>query len=281
MRTAAAVTGLTALTLFGGAAPAHAEAEGDLALDVLETIEVAEDTSMDDYDRDAYAPSGWVDVDGTGMDTRNEILARDLESTEVDDNVVQYGTATGPYSGESIEHVYGDSQVDIEHVVAVGQAHRNGAGEWDDERKQEFYQDQENLIAVDSGLNQAKGADDVTDWMPPNQGAYCEYAAAKVYVKDKYDLTMNHGEHDMIADVLTDQQCEDTEAAPAQAMYTADYDTAPESSDEDSGETAASGDADGLIGDVPNAVLIIGAIIVALGGGAIYSTGLVRPSRRR
>ncbi|NLS10295.1 hypothetical protein HGQ17_09880 [Nesterenkonia sp. MY13] len=61
-------TGLAALTagLFAsGATVAPAQAQDELAIDVLERIET--------YD----------DADGTGCDTRNDILARDLDAATI------------------------------------------------------------------------------------------------------------------------------------------------------------------------------------------------------
>lgn len=223
MKIAAALTALgLAIT------PAAADTTDEpLALDVLAQIDIIEDHPMDGYDRDAFAPSDWIDANGSGCTTREDILARDLEDTQLDGCTVEYGHTIGAYSGEPIEHIHGESQVDIEHVVAVGQAWRNGAHAWDEETMQAFYQDEENLIAVSSTENQTKGDRDVTEYRPPNQGAHCTFTAAKVYIKDKYDLAMNPEEHAFITDVLEDPECEGTPAAPAQAIYTDDWDTNP------------------------------------------------------
>lgn len=202
------------------------------AIEVLADITVAEDHPMDNYDRDTFAPTGWIDTTGNGCTTREDVLARDLdnETLQIDGCTVEYGQTIGAYSGEPIEHVQGASEVDIEHVVAVGQAWRNGAHTWDETTRQTFYQDQENLIAVSAPENQTKGAKDATEYMPPNQGTYCEYAAATVYIKGKYDLAMNPAEHEFIADLLTDPECTDTPAAPAQAIYTSDWQSQPSTS---------------------------------------------------
>lgn len=229
MKTKTAALATVSLVLIPASAAQAAETDQRPALDVLDEITVAEDHHMDDYDRDAFAPDGWVDANGTGCTTREDILARDLDedTLSLDGCTVEYGTTTGAYSAAEIEHAQGDSQVDIEHVVAIGQAHRNGAHEWDEDTMEEFYQDPENLIAASSSENQSKGARDVTEYMPPNQGAYCEFAAATVYIKDKYDLAMNPDEHTVISDVLQDPECENTPAAPAQALYTSDWDAEP------------------------------------------------------
>lgn len=239
--------------------PAAADtAEERLALDVLAEITIAEDHPMDGYDRDTFAPSGWEDANDTGCTTREDILARDLEDTQIDGCTVEYGQTIGAYSGEPIEHVQGSSEVDIEHVVAAGQAWRNGAHAWDEETLQAFYQDEENLIAVSSTENQAKGDRDVTEYMPPNQGAYCTFTAATVYIKDKYDLAMNPEEHAFITDVLEDPECDGTPAAPAQAIYTDDWDTTP-TADQNTTDTSLAS----IINDT-NPLLLAGIIALAI-----------------
>ena len=46
---------------------------------------------------------------------------------------------------------------------------------WSLDRKETFANDPRNLLAVDDGLNQAKGAKGPTQWMPPNHSYRCEY----------------------------------------------------------------------------------------------------------
>lgn len=232
MKTKTAALATIGLVLIPASA-AQAANDQQSALDVLDEITVAEDHHMDDYDRDVFAPDGWIDANGTGCTTREDILARDLDddTLSLDGCTVEYGTTTGAYSAEEIEHAQGSSDIHVEHVVAAGQAYRNGAHEWDEATKQEFYQDPENLIAASASENQSKGARDATEYMPPNQGAYCEFAAATVYIKDKYDLAMNPDEHTVISDVLQDPECENTPAAPAQALYTSDWDAEPTATD--------------------------------------------------
>lgn len=244
------------------AAPASADTDTAerLAVEVLDTIEIREDHTGGDYDRDSYAPSGWVDANGSGCTTREDILARDLDpgTLSIDGCTVEYGTTTGAYSGEEIEHVQGASEVDIEHLVAASQAHRNGAHAWDAETREEFYQDPDNLLAVSSSENQSKSDRDASEYLPPNQGAYCAYAGGIIFVKAKYDLAMNPAEHGVISDILSDPECEGTPAAPAQALYIEDWTEAPD---------AANGSAnplEDLTDEITGNPLLIAGIAVAL-----------------
>src|SRR5699024_5361087 len=142
---------------------------------------------------------------------------------EADDCRLIFGTATDPFSGQFIEHDrdaedFGRTPFDIDHIVPIGEAHRSGAADWDDQTRQEFYQDKDNLLAVDAAQNRAKSDADVNNYLPPNQALYCDYVATHVYIKDKYDLTMDQAEYDVAASVLADDECHNTVAQPAVAM---------------------------------------------------------------
>ena len=77
------------------------------------------------YSREMFG-TPWVDVDNNGCDTRNDVLRRDLESIHTYDAcVVQSGRLIDPYTRTTIRFVEGgDSEVDIDHVVALGNAWR-------------------------------------------------------------------------------------------------------------------------------------------------------------
>ena len=73
------------------------------------------------------------------------------------------------------------------------------------------------LLAVDGGANQSKGAGDAATWLPPNKAVRCSYVARQVAVKLSYDLWVTPAEHDAIDRVLAD--------CPGEALPTpTDYD---------------------------------------------------------
>src|SRR5690606_20366775 len=130
-----AATGCEALPV--GAADPSPTPTGDVAR-IMETLTVATSDAPTDYDRDEFG-SGWLDIDGDGCQTRDEILARDLTDVEVaaDGCQVDSGILDDPYTGSEIQFVRGprSSEVQIEHVVALGQAWDAGAYAWTDERR--------------------------------------------------------------------------------------------------------------------------------------------------
>src|SRR5690625_2259699 len=182
-------TALAALALAVTPAAVEANQEAPLAIEVLAELTVTEDHPMDEYNRDDFAPNGWIDTTGNGCTTREDILARDLDDETLKSTgcTVEYGQTIGAYSGEPIEHVQGASEVDIEHVVAVGQAWRNGAHTWDETTRQTFYQDQENLIAVSASENQAKGSKDASEYRSEERrvGKECRRQRSATYTKER------------------------------------------------------------------------------------------------
>lgn len=278
MKIRTATTAALTLTLLAGTTTAaQAEtSEGELALDVLETITVAEDDQCSEYDREEYhGGNNWGNSIEGYQNTRDYILARDADEYSTnDEGAIDVATFTDPYTGDHLEHVLGgddslgqsQSIADIEHVVAVGQAHRNGACAWDQEEKNEFYLDEDNLVVVGAEENGEKSDKDVTDYLPPNQGAYCDLAAVKTYVKDKWDLTMNPEEHAEIERILSTSDCEGQEAVQAVALADADYEPGQAHSAADEAD-AADAESAGENSDIlPEGVdwwmVVIGAVIL-------------------
>ncbi|MCB7135484.1 HNH endonuclease family protein [Cellulosimicrobium marinum] len=180
------------------------------ALAALATLEVKGPAADTGYERSEFG-SAWVDVDGNGCDTRNDILARDLAdltfSTRDEPCQVRTGTFVDPYTGESIDFRRGNatsSAVQIDHVVALLDAWRKGAQGWDDETRTRFANDPLNLLAADGPANQAKGARDASAWLPPNHAFRCPYVARQIAVKSEYGLAVTPSESEAMAHVLAD-----------------------------------------------------------------------------
>lgn len=162
-----------------------------------------------DYDRQAFGQR-WADTDHNGCDTRNDILARDLARPTFKpgtrDCVVLTGTLAEPYTGTTIQFQRGDKSsalVQIDHVVALADAWRSGAWQWDAQRRQEFANDPENLLAVDGAANEDKSASSADQWLPPNVAFRCDYVKRQIAVKYAYGLSVTQAEQDAIATQLT------------------------------------------------------------------------------
>src|SRR5262249_50808797 len=109
-----------------------------------------------------------------------------------------------PYTATAIAYVRGgESEVDIDHVVALGDAWQKGAQQWPSGRRIAFANDPLNLLAVDSSANRQKGDGDAATWLPPNKAFRCAYVARQIAVTRKYGAWVTRAEHDAMARVLS------------------------------------------------------------------------------
>ncbi len=164
----------------------------------LATLRAAGRAPMTGYDRDRFGYA-WLDADRNGCDTRNDILRRDLQSISLKANtsgcVVLSGILADPYTRMRVHFVRGDSySVDIDHVVALGNAWASGAGRFDMRKRAALANDPMNLLAVDAGANRQKSASNAASWLPPNKAYRCAYVARQIAVKAKYGLAVTPSE---------------------------------------------------------------------------------------
>lgn len=169
---------------------------GNPAVVLVQTLTVAEEFAAAEYDRAAFPH--WVDTDGNGCDTRCEVLARQrLASLPGLPN----GGWLSIYDGYSTDD---PSELDIDHVVALSEAWRSGAWEWDNNTRRAFANDLDSsaLIAVTAATNRAKSDRDPASWQPSNDNAWCDYGIAWTTVKIRWGLTAQQAEVDALRNML-------------------------------------------------------------------------------
>lgn len=157
------------------------------------------------YDRDCSPDAGcvfgpaWTDdndveLGRNGCDTRNDILARDLNDVvhkEGTNNcVVLSGHFTEPYTGRPVDFVRAETDIQIDHMVPLALAWDLGAHTWPLERRINFANDPRNLLAADGPANQSKGDQGPGTWLPINAAFRCEYAARFATVLVAYALPL-------------------------------------------------------------------------------------------
>jgi hypothetical protein len=173
---------------------------------VLATLPVKGRAPKTGYSRDQFGPA-WADVDRNGCDTRNDVLNRDLTSRSwrpgTHDCVVVLGVLADPYTARTIEFAKARaSEVQIDHVVALGDAWQTGAQSLPVDVRRQLANDPLNLLAVDGSANGSKSDSDAASWLPPNKAYRCSYVARQVAVKARYRLWVTRAERDAIASVL-------------------------------------------------------------------------------
>jgi hypothetical protein len=203
-RTSRRVAGWAAIVVVAAsiiASSPAAVAGGTYASAELAALDVKGRAPMTGYSREAFGPE-WSDVDRNGCDTRNDILQRDLVRTTVRNCVVYSGTLYDPYTRKVIAHQRGRYGVDIDHVVALGNAWQTGAFRWTADRRKQFANDPLNLLAVDASANRQKGDGDAATWLPANKAYRCAYVARQTAVKSKYGLWVTPAEKSAMVRVL-------------------------------------------------------------------------------
>lgn len=188
--------------------PATPAAVSSEALTALDELKVAARGTMSDYDREGLF-GGWIDADGDCEDTRQEILNRDLDDVvSADGCTVDSGVLDpDPYTATTIDFVRGpatSSDVQIDHVVSLGNAWITGARNLTPDERVELANDPLNLLAVDGPTNQAKSDKAADAWLPPNVDFRCEFVAIQIAVKAKYDLWVTAPEKTAMTEVLAD-----------------------------------------------------------------------------
>ena len=157
--------------LFQGAATASAD-EGENAQSALQSLAVIKQT--DDYRSSERAElfGTWLHSKtlGGNATTRDDILSRDLKNvTYTNDHHVATGVLNDPYTGETIAFQRGQgtsNAVQIDHVVAVGEAYESGADYWTKEQRVAYANDPYVLLAVKGSANASKSDKDAAHWLP-------------------------------------------------------------------------------------------------------------------
>jgi hypothetical protein len=153
------------------------------------------------YRRDDW--SHWDDVDGNGCDARQDALLRWSTAVPTLDPdrrcKVVAGVWVSPYDGAIASS---PSQIEIDHLVPLAEAHRSGGWRWDPAQRRRFANDPIELVATSSPSNQSKGDDRPDEWRPSRTEAWCAYADAWVVVKATYELTVTTSERDALGQML-------------------------------------------------------------------------------
>ncbi|MBS43066.1 MAG: HNH endonuclease [Nocardioides sp.] len=172
-------------------APAHAaDYSAPLSQAVADLPEAAEVRTG--YDRDLFRH--WVDADGDGCDTRDEVLLAEADDAPTVGSgcSISGGRWYSYYDGVS---QYDASDLDIDHMVPLAEAWDSGARSWSSARREAYANDlgdYRTLVGVTAGENRSKGDQDVADWLPDQQ--VCRYLREWVAVKHRWGLSVDSTE---------------------------------------------------------------------------------------
>ena len=135
-----------------------------------------------------------------------------------------------PYTGTPID------TCNVDHVVALHEAHESGGWAWHADAKRQFSQDPDNHAASQACVNQSKGGDDISEWSDADVasssacgGGYtvtlagrCFLALTTVAVKSAWSLTVDQAEADALSTTLAGcgDQAPEVSAVPQDASAT-------------------------------------------------------------
>ncbi|KWV31787.1 HNH endonuclease family protein [Micromonospora rifamycinica] len=184
---------VTALATTGPAHPAEAAGYSAPLTTAVAGLAVAAENRTG-YSRDLFPH--WIDADGDGCTTRNEVLLAEAVSAPT---VTGTCTLTGgrwySYYDDASWTATGD--LDIDHMVPLAEAWDSGARTWSTSRRQAYANDlgdSRALAAVTDNVNQAKGDQDPAGWLPPYAAARCRYVTEWVATKIRWRLTVDNAE---------------------------------------------------------------------------------------
>ena len=172
----------------------------------IKALDSASDTnknsgeSLPKYNAKSY--KFWSDFNDDCKDTRAELLIdfswSPVTFTNDSKCKVKTGHWTCPYSGRKYTYA---RDIHIDHVVSRGEAHVSGSAYWSAEKKELFANDKDNLIPVAGSANMEKGAKDPSRWLPEVEENICAYIDRWVYVKKKWNLTMDEEEAQVVSQI--------------------------------------------------------------------------------
>jgi len=146
------------------------------ALHDLTNIEVRKENWCSDYDRDTYPYPRTVEVD----------------------IIKSQGGMFSPYDMTCFSS---RRESDVEHIVAIAEAHRSGMCSQSNRKRAKFSSDILNLTLATPHLNRnEKVAKDAAQWLPTHNE--CWFASRVVAVKKKYQLSVDKAEKKALKRVL-------------------------------------------------------------------------------
>lgn len=199
------------------------------ALDLLANISVKEESEVG-YTRSEW--KHWSSTDRSCWNTRELILLRDAkpgtvifidkqknnttdesqacgigkmveEDGETKLNTENSGEWIDPYSGRKITS---SSDIDIDHIIPLSYAAKNGGQEWASEVKEQFANDPDNLLATSAKENRSKGDKGPGSYMPSYKPYRCQYSKAFTKIANKYQLSIQKADYEMLETTLKECQ---------------------------------------------------------------------------
>ena len=179
------------------------------ALNELNSIPIVASYNKAKYKRTEW--KHWISYETPCWTTREEVLDRQAEKGSItyldkDDKEtkdkskacsIKSGVWIDPYSKEKVED---PTKLDIDHTGALSWTAKAGGQEWNKQKKQDYANDFDHLVATTAKENRTKGDKGPSEWMP--ESSKCEYAKVYTHIVKKYKLNLNKADKDTLEKTL-------------------------------------------------------------------------------
>lgn len=140
------------------------------------------------YDRSEWQ-TRWADADGDCQDTRHELLIstslRNVTFKTYKQCRVVAGEWIDPYTNATF---YNPKKLDIDHIIPLAYAARNGGNDWSRSKKKQFAEEPINLLVVSARENRSKSDKGPSRYLPPKNR--CDYANSWLKIAKRYQLVL-------------------------------------------------------------------------------------------
>lgn len=144
-------------------------------------------------------------LDGKSLSLRYYVIELDSSGAHIPagkSESYMTGTLHDKYTGTTITLKHGPdtTAIQVDHVVALGDAWKTGACHWSSSKRKSFAIDVTELRAVDTHDNEVKSDKDAAQWLPPANRTW--YVETQINIKVKYGLGVTAAERSAMTRVL-------------------------------------------------------------------------------
>jgi hypothetical protein len=150
--------------------------------------------------RVTYFGRPWIDTDGNGCPTDQDIARRDLTGWTPAGRCDITGGSFTDYEGKVTPD--GPRRKQLDHVAALHRVFTGGGAYLSQDDRIKIANDPDNLIYTSTHDNESKGDDTASEYLPSDPAQRCRYARQYVIVVKRYGLAVTQADADALRGAL-------------------------------------------------------------------------------